>query len=436
MSSKPVSERRGKKISMDLDDRRIVRDVSQVAAGSPEHRRHTFQPRCHTRTALKIPVRLMTQEKEVSGYTGDISQSGLGVISPAGLQPGTPITLQFSFGKNICHMTVAGRVAYCREIGVGVSQECEIGIKFSAIRELEQKILTSAVQELKQDTATQEQSLLTIHVANDTLAQEAATLSTKAQDSSSVEIHKGRKKRTKFTPHPAWVLELERYNAPHFRAVLECKLVQEASAGTLPLKQMRAWITQLYPFIETFPKWIALNITKANDPVSRGFLIDNVRVEKRHAEQWVYMAEGFGVSAEELNRVRPLPEVEALTHWLWSINTYGTLAEAVGATTYAVEGVTQGIAKLTLKGFPHYEGLEGVRIDKKTYWWMEAHAKYDDLHPVQALEIMKRYATTRDLQEKVMFAAQRSLEYLLMALEACYTHFQPSAAENVSCSFP
>lgn len=436
MRSKPVIEQRGKKVAMDLDDQRIVQDACQAIAAVTEQRRQAFQARLDARTALRIPVRLMTQEKEVSGYTGDISQSGLVVISPAGLRPGTPISLLFSFGKNICHMTVAGQVAYCREISVGMTEEREIGIKFSAIRELEQKILASAVQELKHDTAIQEQSLLTIHVANDTLAQEAATLSAEATDSSSVEIHKGRKKRMKFTPHPTWVLELEKSNAPHFRAVLDCKLVQEASAGTLSLKQMRAWIVQLYPFIETFPKWIALNITKANDPVSRGFLIDNVRVEKRHAEQWVYMAEGFGVSAEELYMVRPLPEVEALTHWLWSINTYGTLAEAVGATTYAVEGVTQGIAKLTVKGFPHYEDLEGVHIDKKTYWWMEAHAKYDDLHPVQALEIMKRYATTRDLQEKVMFAAQRSLEYLLMALEACYTHFQPSAAENVSCSFP
>jgi hypothetical protein len=32
---------------------------------------------------------------------------------------------------------------------------------------------------------------------------------------------------------------------------------------------------------------------------------------------------------------------------------------------------------------------------------------------------MKLY-TTRDLEEKVIFAARRSLEYLLMALEGCY----------------
>jgi pyrroloquinoline quinone (PQQ) biosynthesis protein C len=55
---------------------------------------------------------------------------------------------------------------------------------------------------------------------------------------------------------------------------------------------------------------------------------------------------------------------------------------------------------------------------------MEAHAKYDDLHPIYALEIIKRYAQTAEVQEKVKSAARRSLEFLLMALETCYTHFE------------
>ena len=54
---------------------------------------------------------------------------------------------------------------------------------------------------------------------------------------------------------------------------------------------------------------------------------------------------------------------------------------------------------------------------------LRPHAKYDDVHPQQALEIMKLYATTKDLQNKVTFVTQRSLEYMLLAFETCYTHF-------------
>lgn len=191
------------------------------------------------------------------------------------------------------------------------------------------------------------------------------------------------------------------------------------------MEQMRAWLVQLYPFIESFPKWIALNIAKTQDPVSRAFMIDNVRVEKRHAEQWVHMAEGFGIDATELFTVRPIPQVEALTHWLWSINTQGSLAEAVGATNYAIEGITHDISSTVVKGFPKYEGRDGLRLTRKAYSWMEAHAAYDDMHPIQALHVMKLYTFTQDQEDKVIFAAKRSLEYMLMALNACYTEFPP-----------
>ena len=375
------------------------------------------------RESLSIPFRLRMYEKEVCGSTQDLSPHGLRIMSDIALQAGTPLTLQCSFGET-CYLNISGQVVFCRRAGVGASAAHAIGIKFAAMREWEENILTSAIQALKQDPTTHSKSLLTILASKDALAQEAANLSSTAPTLNMFAGRKGLKGQGNFTSDPPWIVDLKRQIEPHWNAVLECRLVQGGSTGTLSLEQMRAWIIQLYPFIETFPKWIALNITKTRDSVSRGYMIDNVRMEKRHAEMWAHMAQGFGITLEELNTVEPLPEVEALSHWLWSINTQGTLAEGVAATNYAIEGVTHDIAKLMLKGFPHYEAREGVHLDKKAYWWAEAHARYDDLHPQQALEITKLY-TTKDLQQKVTFATRRSLEYLLMALETCYTHFQP-----------
>ncbi len=397
----------------------------------PAHTKPGHSRRSHEREALKIPVRLRVQGKEASGTTHDLSPAGLRVISGTELQLTTPMALQFFFGGETCYVQVAGQVVFSRKLSNDPHTKYEIGIKFSAIREWEQRILNSAVQALKEDTVTRDKSFLTILVSEDNLAREAANLSAKATEVHPEERYRTFKRGKKLTPHPAWILELRQHIEPTWNAILKCRLLQEATAGTLSLPQMRAWLIQLYPFIETFPKWIALNIPKTQDAVSRGFLIDNVRVEKRHAEQWVYMAEGFGIKRTDLYTVKPLPEVDALTHWLWSINTQGTLAEAVGATNYAIEGVTQDIAKSTVKGFPHYEGLEGIHLERKAYWWMEAHAKYDDLHPQQALEIMKMYATTKELQDKVTFVTRRSLEYMLMAFETCYTQFQPQESATV-----
>lgn len=393
----------------------------------PAHDRRSCE-----RRALKIPVRLRIHGKEASGSTHDLSPAGLRFISGTELHHTTPMTLQFCFGGETCYAQVAGQVVFCRKLGNHPHVTYEIGIKFSAIREWEQRILNSSAQVLMENSLTRDKSFLTIRMSEDNLAQEAANLSTEATTPDPEERYRAFKRGKKLTSHPAWILDLRQHIEPTWNAILKSRLLQEASMGTLSLPQMRAWLTQLYPFIETFPKWIALNIPKTQDAISRGFLIDNIRVEKRHAEQWVYMAEGFGIKRGDLSTVQPLPEVDALTHWLWSINTQGTLAEAVGATNYAIEGITQEIAKVTVKGFPHYEGVDGIHLERKAYWWMEAHAKYDDLHPQQALEIMKMYATTKELQTKVTFVTRRSLEYMLMAFEACYTQFQPQGSATVA----
>lgn len=233
-----------------------------------------------------------------------------------------------------------------------------------------------------------------------------------------------KRNRPELTPHPPWIIKLQERIAPYWQAVLDCPILDEAATGTLSVRQMQGWMVQLYPFIETFPKWLALNLTKADDSASRSFFIDNIRTEKRHGEQWVSMARGFGVESKELSQACPLPEVEAMTHWLWSINTRGSLAEGVAATSYAIEGVTQGISKRTIQGFPFYDGREGVSLDGKAYSWMESHVSYDDLHPLEALEIIKRTALTEDVQDKVRIAAQRSLEYMRLALQTCYTAYK------------
>ena len=390
------------------------------AAPRNEPRAHT--PRRYQRGSFRVPVSIHLGNDKTCGETLDFTPGGLRLVCPTPLRlsPGSALNLTFQFGKT-CNLTAAAQVAYC--LGSSLDNTQTMGIRFAGIRDWEQTILLSALKELKESGHSRETSLVTINVDENTLACQAAQLHGQASHVSTVGTHKTTKGMKKFSADPAWIVGMKRSIEPAWNAILECKLVQGASTGTLPMRQMRAWLIQLYPFIETFPKWIALNIAKAEDPMSRGFMIDNIRVEKRHAEQWVQMAQGFGINPAELYVVQPIPEVDALTHWLWSINTRGTLAEGVGATNFAIEGVTQGISKLTVKGFPYYDGREGVRLDKKAYWWMEAHARYDDLHPVQALEIIKRYATREEDQEKVTFATKRSLEYMLMALEACYDRF-------------
>jgi pyrroloquinoline quinone (PQQ) biosynthesis protein C len=237
------------------------------------------------------------------------------------------------------------------------------------------------------------------------------------------------------SPHPAWVDTMHRFVQPYWDALLGGDFAESAAGTRLTVEELRGWILHMYPFIHTFPKFLAEALIKVEDDESRSFLIDNIRVEKAHAEHWLWMAEGFGLRRVDLLELasgeRPaLRDVQSLTDWLWYINTKGSLAEAVAATSFAVEGVTGDLTQKTLQGFLAYGRFPGVVMDTRTSRWMRSHARYDDEHPKIALEVIKRYATTERLQHKVMLAAKRSLQLLDLAMNTAYRAYSETEANG------
>src|SRR5258706_6794255 len=214
-----------------------------------------------------------------------------------------------------------------------------------------------------------------------------------------------------------WVDSLNGYVKPYWNELLQGPWCEGVANTTLTLPEMRGWILQVYPFIHAFPKFLAEGLIKVEDDYSRSFLIDNIRVEKGHAEHWIWMGLGFGLTRQEMLDAAEgsnplLRDVQSLTDWLWYINTKGSMAEAVAATSFAIEGIAGDIARKVVSGFEAYKAKPGVQMGPKTYKWFREHAHYDDEHPKIAMEIVKRYATTDRMQTKVMVAAKRSVQLL------------------------
>ena len=233
------------------------------------------------------------------------------------------------------------------------------------------------------------------------------------------------------SPHPQWVDSLHGYVKPYQDELLQGEWAEGVANTRLSVSEMRGWILQIYPFIHAFPKFLAEALIKVEDDDSRSFLIDNIRVEKAHAEHWVWMGMGFGLKKKDMLDLaegsRPvLRDVQSLTDWLWYINTKGSLAEAVAATSFAIEGIAGDIARKVTAGFEAYRGQPGVEMGPKTYKWFREHAHYDDIHPKIALEIVKRYATTEKMQTRAMIAAKRSIQLLHNALLTGYQAYSPA----------
>jgi pyrroloquinoline quinone (PQQ) biosynthesis protein C len=230
---------------------------------------------------------------------------------------------------------------------------------------------------------------------------------------------------------PQWVDSLNGYLKPYWNELLQGDWCEGVANTRLTVPEMRGWILQTYPFIHAFPKFLAEALIKVEDDYSRSFLIDNIRVEKAHAEHWIWMGLGFGLTRQEMldaaeGRKPVLRDVQSLTDWLWYINTKGSMAEAVAATSFAIEGVAGDIARKVVNGFEAYKDHPGVQMGPKTYKWFREHAHYDDEHPKIAMEIVKRYATTERMQTKVMLAAKRSIQLLHNALLTGYQAYSVS----------
>ena len=63
------------------------------------------------------------------------------------------------------------------------------------------------------------------------------------------------------------------------------------------------------------------------------------------------------------------------------------------------------------------------KIGPRGRWWLEEHAKYDDEHPIHALEIIKdcvKRGNNGDTPEKVTQVALESLKLMRFSMEASY----------------
>lgn len=232
------------------------------------------------------------------------------------------------------------------------------------------------------------------------------------------------------TPHPAWVEDFLESIKPYEQRIINSKIFDDMHAGKLTLKRFQGGLINFYPLIESFPKYMALNLAKvpAGDSrwskKTRYWLITNINQERIHTAWWKQWAVGFGVSRDVFDdEIYPPAEMDAISNYLWRICTHGSLAEGICASNFGIEGPTGIWTKKVCDSLTKYRHVDGVEVTESTLEWIVGHADYDDKHPVEALEIIKAYATSREDRQKVTQAAKRSMEYYALALDACYELF-------------
>ncbi|WP_343597704.1 iron-containing redox enzyme family protein [Acinetobacter sp.] len=229
------------------------------------------------------------------------------------------------------------------------------------------------------------------------------------------------------TPHTEWSQKFWDDLTPAKDRVSHHPLFIEMANGKLSLECFRYTLLNFYPLVAHFPSYMSMSLAKATGFAEQGvtearnWLIQNIKVEERHLEWYRDWAGGFGLSVETLDAVRPPAAMNAVNHFLWDINYRGSLAEGIAATNLAIEWATGDWSIQVYKGIGAYTHHPEVHLGKRTIAWLRAHAHYDDLHPHEAMELIKRICDGKpDLQQKAFYAAQEGLAYYELALDECY----------------
>src|SRR2546425_5384665 len=118
------------------------------------------------------------------------------------------------------------------------------------------------------------------------------------------------------TPHPPWVADLDAALEPHREAILDTKVVVEASENHLADGKVQNFLVAFYPIIRDFPQWLQMLLDRS-PAEGQAFFRDNIRVEKRHDAMWRAMGDGFNVPRERFKGPEPMiPGAHAFHNYL------------------------------------------------------------------------------------------------------------------------
>lgn len=227
--------------------------------------------------------------------------------------------------------------------------------------------------------------------------------------------------------YPRWIQAVVQDCEPAKRCVAKHELFVLLKNGALSERAMRNFMIGVWPVIEQFPQYMAMNLLKVQfgrapgHDMARRYLIRNIRVEQNHVEHWVHWAQSHGVDRDDLLLGSSSAAAEALSHWCWHSCERDPLAAAMAATNYAIEGATGEWANLVCSSTA-YELSFAPEIRKKAMKWLRLHAEYDDTHPWEALEIIATLLGTdpkpHDV-DGVHSRIRKSYEYMRMTLDEC-----------------
>jgi pyrroloquinoline-quinone synthase len=203
---------------------------------------------------------------------------------------------------------------------------------------------------------------------------------------------------------PEEFLQLLRAEALDRNARLEHPYVLKLVAGKLSREKLRDFATQDYQLKKCPSWWVAARIL--NSPtiedqkiIAKTFVEEMGGMDPRftgHQAMYLEFGKALGLSEAELEQAELLPSTILAVDMLMQINRHRSVVE--GLASGSIMGETTNV-KFSRMLVPAFE--EHYKLPRSGLGWFLEHIEADQQHGAMGEALVKKYATTRDMQNKV-----------------------------------
>lgn len=201
-------------------------------------------------------------------------------------------------------------------------------------------------------------------------------------------------------------------------------IIEMIEKGELSREQLKGFVGQFYLFFpKPFPKPIAAMLGRCpDDPVLEKMWIDNVVEEgtggitgtESHKGLYIRFAKACGYTQEELDRIAPLPETEALLDWRELLMYQRSWLELYASQGFCLEGTASERMARIVNGLTKHYGFDGDSEEIR-YWAL--HMSVDEEHMKVGPYAVEKYAVADWQQDQVRRAVQKTLDIFWLAFD-------------------
>jgi pyrroloquinoline-quinone synthase len=194
------------------------------------------------------------------------------------------------------------------------------------------------------------------------------------------------------------------------RHLLKHEFYQLWNKGELSREALQHYAAQYYSQVASFPRFISGVHHRCEKLDVRVMLTENLADEELHGiphpELWMQFAEGLGLSSEQVQNAKPLPQTKAL------VDKFYELAKRDWrdglCALYAYESQVPAISTSKIAGLIEHYGIS----DEKTLKFFSEHEHYDVGHSKRVAEFIERYVDQEQAERATKEAAEAQWQFL------------------------